>query len=146
MTKKKIAHTKKSTKRPAKRREEQPLPAGVLERAAARAGIELAPPSSLICNDKVLDGGEGFDPAATVGDLIRLLFEAPNRQGQGLLTDVLLCTADEAAMLSYCQNNDDGMLGDVMARVTLRMEWRAKIAIELDKRMRAAELAAGGAS
>lgn len=43
MTKKKIAHTKKSTKRPARNREEQPLPAGLIERAAARAGVGPSP-------------------------------------------------------------------------------------------------------
>lgn len=41
MTKKKIARTPKRTKRPTFRVAEQPLPAGLVERAAERAGIGI---------------------------------------------------------------------------------------------------------
>ena len=96
---------------------------------------------------KAFDGEERVDPEATVGDLVRLLFEAPNRSGETFLTDFLLCQADEAALLAVCSTNDDGMLSEVMHRVAFRMEWRAKVVLELDKRMQAAERAAsGGAS
>jgi hypothetical protein len=40
MTNKKIARTPKGRKRPTKSRKEQPLPAGLIERAAERAGLK----------------------------------------------------------------------------------------------------------
>jgi hypothetical protein len=143
MTNKKIAHRPKSTKRPTEKPVDQEI-----RRAADRAGIErkLAPPESLACNGKAFDGGEGIDPDATVGDLIRLLFEAPNRGPNTLLTDAMLCAADEADLISNAAANDEGMMGDAIMRVAFRMHWRTKVLLELDRRMSAAEEAAGGAS
>ena len=120
--------------------------ARLLERAAEKFEDRPAPNNSLRRNHRAFDGEEGIDKGATVGDLLALMFEAPNRSTNGFLTDLLLCSADEAALISYCTENDDGMLSKQMQRVAFRMEWRARIAIELDKRMRQAEKAVGAAS
>jgi hypothetical protein len=117
-----------------------------LQKEAYRLQPRASTNNSLCRNGKAFDGAEDLDPNATIGDLIALLFEAPNRRSQGLLSDLLLCHADEASLFSLVADNDDGMAGGVIERMALRMEWRTKIVIELDKRMRAAEQAAGGAS
>lgn len=119
-----------------------------LERAAEalQPRVEAAPNTSLVRNNKAFDGAEGIDPDATIGDLMHLLFEAPNRGPRGLLSDAKLCAADEADLISCAAVNGDGMLGDAISRVAFRVNWRVKVLMELDRRMRAAEQTAGGAS
>jgi hypothetical protein len=58
-TQKKIPHTKKSTKRTSKARKEQPLPAGLIERAAERVGYNpagLAPEEQAAVDKRRKDG------------------------------------------------------------------------------------------
>jgi hypothetical protein len=91
------------------------------------------------------DGDEGVSPDATIGDMIRHLFDAPNRchrddAPEAFMSDVLLCTMDDLEVLSYAQSNDAG--AQPLQRILDRMQWRLKIAYWLDCRLRDATEAA----
>jgi len=112
-----------------------------IQRAASRAGIK--PKSSpMLLTGRAFAGATRIDPEATVADLLRLMFEAPNRpRGTGnadpdtFVEDVLLCSADEAEIISLAVASDSG-ISDELQRIMLRANYRAIVALELAQRMR----------
>jgi hypothetical protein len=80
---------------------------------------------------------------ATPADLIRLMFEAPNGSGNhtdpdAFLSDFLLTVTDDAALMGAGVECPDGMFGDEVSRVALRVSFRTKAVMELVRRMKAA--------
>lgn len=92
--------------------------------------------------------GESLHSEATIGDIITLLSEAPNKRTMtadagAFLEHVMLCNADDISLAMHATYGAGGMATEAIQRVLLRANWRTTIAIELAGRMRDA---AGGAS
>ena len=83
------------------------------------------------------DGGEELRSDCTPADLFILMFEAPNRGRQGLLADALRCAADDFALLTAASSSDMAS-EQVLERFAMRAEWRIKVVLEMDERIKAA--------
>ena len=92
--------------------------------------------------------GDILNPAATIGDLIRVMFDAPNREHneqdrEAFLSDVVLSTADELDALGQLLGSDEDVNTKVLWRIVDRMCWRLRVAYWLDGKFRAAAEAEG---
>jgi len=89
------------------------------------------------------DCGE-VNPVAPLLTLIEAMFEAPDLpkdftdRGTQLMASVLHTVADEAELISAAENGLD--IRQLKSRASLRLEWRARIAVELARRMQAGEV------
>jgi hypothetical protein len=83
------------------------------------------------------EGGQP-NPNASTLELVRALFEAPNRSrnaggGRALLEDVMLAVADDLTIADAA--NEELDYSDTISRILLRAEWRLMLAIELARRL-----------
>jgi hypothetical protein len=91
-------------------------------------------------NDALFDGGDGINENAHLWTLIRGMFDAPNRgydfdDPDSFIADVLLTAADDFDLIESASESSE-----VVERTALRAGWRLRIAMELNRRYRAAAL------
>jgi hypothetical protein len=82
--------------------------------------------------------------AAPLLTLVVALFEAPNMPtrfadpGADFLANALMSVSDEVELTEAANNGLD--LGEVKGRASMRTEWRARIAVEIARRMQTGEV------
>lgn len=113
----------------------QKAPIGI-QRTAERVGIaKNLTPWQL--SGPPFDGGEDLRQDSTAADLFDVVFEG-EAGPDGLLDGAIQCALDDFEIIEYAMADEEN-LAPLVRRFARRANWRLKVAIEVDRRMRAAE-------
>lgn len=82
--------------------------------------------------------GEGIREPATAADLFTLVFDAEPNQVGGVLAGAIQCAIDAFELIGRAATEEEN-LADLLRRTAMRANLRLRVALEVDRRMRAAE-------